>query len=130
MNLISCTVEAEGDSVYICSDLFRLLLPASKAKCLNAAEEENIYVGIRPETLYFVEKQDPANKTESFQVDVKLVEPLGAEQLIHFTMAGTTMVARLDPHIPIRYRDRITLGVKMTEIQLFNHQTEKNIEDC
>ena len=87
-------------------------------------------MGIRPETLYFVEKQDPANKTESFQVDVKLVEPLGAEQLIHFTMAGTTMVARLDPHIPIRYRDRITLGVKMTEIQLFNHQTEKNIEDC
>src|SRR5690606_32451163 len=67
---------------------------------LQRSEARTVILGIRPEHLILA-PEAPA----PLRVRVDLVEPLGSDTLIHFTLAGTPAVARVSPDLRLKPGD-------------------------
>jgi multiple sugar transport system ATP-binding protein len=72
-------------------------------------------LGVRPE--HFAVAADAA---DGIVVNIKLVEPLGSDTLIHFDLAGGSAIARVDPALRPKVGDRITLRPQPGKTHLFN----------
>jgi multiple sugar transport system ATP-binding protein len=72
-------------------------------------------LGIRPE--HFAVTADPA---DGVPVTVRLVEPLGADTLIHFDLAGASAIARVDPALRLKVGDRLNLRPQPGKTHLFD----------
>ena len=70
-------------------------------------------LGIRPEHYAVAE-------TDGVAVTVKLVEPLGADTLIHFDLAGASSIARVDPALRPKVGDRLQLRPQPGKTHLFD----------
>ena len=75
----------------------------------------NAVLGIRPEHFAVA-----ADATDGIAIDVKLVEPLGSDTLIHFDLAGGSAIARVDPALRPKVGDRITLRPQSGKTHLFH----------
>ncbi|QOZ54862.1 ABC transporter ATP-binding protein [Bradyrhizobium sp. CCBAU 53338] len=75
----------------------------------------NGVLGIRPE--HFAVAADSA---DGLAIDVKLVEPLGSDTLIHFELAGVSAIARVDPALRPKVGDRVTLRPQPGKTHLFD----------
>ncbi|MCK1716738.1 sn-glycerol-3-phosphate ABC transporter ATP-binding protein UgpC [Bradyrhizobium sp. 141] len=72
-------------------------------------------LGIRPE--HFAVTTEAA---DGIAVNVKLVEPLGSDTLIHFDLAGVSAIARVDPSLRPKVGDRISLRPQPGKTHLFD----------
>ncbi|WP_157158073.1 TOBE domain-containing protein, partial [Bradyrhizobium genomosp. III] len=72
-------------------------------------------LGIRPE--HFAVATDAA---DGIAVNVKLVEPLGSDTLIHFDLAGAASIARVDPSLRPKVGDRLSLRPQPGRTHLFD----------
>jgi multiple sugar transport system ATP-binding protein len=146
MNLYEATVAEDGTSVKIGSQ--ELPIPAD---CLSAHpglarfDGKKIVVGLRPEHLPAA--GTVANGSRPTLVgNVDLVEALGAELMVHFTIdarrvfaeGATTAdedatahsgegVARVDPSAKVKVGERITFAVNTEGLQFFDPDTEQAI---
>jgi multiple sugar transport system ATP-binding protein len=75
----------------------------------------NGVLGIRPE--HFALVADPA---DGIAVNIRLVEPLGSDTLIHFDIAGASAIARVDPSLRPKVGDRLRLRPQAGKAHLFN----------
>jgi multiple sugar transport system ATP-binding protein len=143
MNLYDASLTQDGATVKLGSQ--ELPLPAA---CLTAHPGlaryagKNIILGLRPEHL-------PAANGSSgppLVGDVDLVEALGSELVVHFTIDAHRVraegassddedatakhgegVARVDPGTQVKVGDKITFAVKEDGMQFFDVDTEKAI---
>jgi multiple sugar transport system ATP-binding protein len=72
-------------------------------------------LGIRPE--HFAVATDASN---GLAVQVKLVEPLGSDTLVHFDLAGASAIARIDPALRPKVGDRLSLRPQPGKMHLFD----------
>ena len=72
-------------------------------------------LGIRPE--HFAVVSDPA---DGIAINVKLVEPLGSDTLIHFDLAGASAIARIDPSLRPKVGDHLNLRPQPGKTHLFD----------
>ncbi len=75
----------------------------------------NAVLGIRPE--HFVVT---AEVTDGIAINVKLVEPLGSDTLIHFDLGGVSAIARIDPSLRPKVGDGLTLRPQPGRTHLFD----------
>jgi multiple sugar transport system ATP-binding protein len=87
-------------------------LDGETAGCLSKAG--NAVLGIRPE--HFAVAADAA---DGIAINVRLVEPLGSDTLIHFDLAGGSAIARVDPALRPKVGDRINLRPQSGKTHLF-----------
>jgi multiple sugar transport system ATP-binding protein len=137
MNLYEATVGDGGKSVKLGSQ--ELDLPAAVTEAhpgLGSYAGRNVVVGLRPEHL-------PAAGTGStgpiLTGDVDLVEALGSELVVHFTIDAKRVVAegahaddaeaaaisgegvaRVDPRTPVKAGDRLGFAIETDGIQFFD----------
>jgi multiple sugar transport system ATP-binding protein len=79
------------------------------------AERAKIDFGIRPE--------DVAPAEHGLSGTIRVVEPLGAHQLITMTVADTLFRAVLDSDLPVRPGERLTLAPRAERIRWFDPET-------
>ena len=72
-------------------------------------------LGIRPE--HFVVA---AEAVDGVPITVRLVEPLGADTLIHFDLASASAIARVDPALRPKVGDRLSLRPQPGKTHLFD----------
>jgi multiple sugar transport system ATP-binding protein len=72
-------------------------------------------IGVRPEHFQVV----PA-EASGVPVQVKLVEPLGSDTLVHFEIAGAAAIARVDPSLKPKPGERLYLKPQPGKIHLFD----------
>jgi multiple sugar transport system ATP-binding protein len=75
-------------------------------------------LGIRPE--HFMVGEQAAH---GIAVAVELVEPLGSDTMIHFGLAGTPAIGRVDPALRPKVGDRLALGLQPNRVHLFDSAT-------
>ncbi|MFB6450140.1 ABC transporter ATP-binding protein [Bradyrhizobium tunisiense] len=75
----------------------------------------NAVLGIRPE--HFAVAPEGA---DGIAINVKLVEPLGSDTLIHFDLAGVSAIARVDPSLRPKVGDCIGLRPQPGKTHLFD----------
>ncbi|MBN8988891.1 MAG: sn-glycerol-3-phosphate ABC transporter ATP-binding protein UgpC [Rhizobiales bacterium] len=90
-------------------------VPLDDASSRRLQKAGNGVLGIRPE--HFGVVTDPA---DGIAVNVKLVEPLGSDTLIHFDLAGVSAIARVDPELRPRLGDRLSVRPQPGKIHLFD----------
>lgn len=75
-------------------------------------------MGIRPQA--FTQVED--NATDAWVATVNVVERLGPETYVYFSILGITATARLGPDVAIRPGDTIALQPDLTQIHVFDAQ--------
>ena len=91
MNLYEAAVDGSGSALVVGSQQLQLG-PGAMAGERGAYRGRKVIVGIRPEGLAVSgaegasEAEDAGGADGALVVDVRLVEPLGSEQLVHFTL--------------------------------------------
>jgi multiple sugar transport system ATP-binding protein len=75
-------------------------------------------LGVRPEHFQVV-----ASEAFGIPVQIKLVEPLGSDTLVHFDVAGTGAIARVDPSLKPKVGERLFLKPQPDKIHLFDAAT-------
>jgi multiple sugar transport system ATP-binding protein len=140
MNLYEATVGEGGRWVRLGSQLIELPEPVVVAhSALAAYAGRGVVLGLRPEHLP-VAAGGPAGPT--LVADADLVEALGAELIVHFTIDARRVrpegatdadteavreagegVARVDPSAPVRPGERIAFAINTDGMQFFDPGT-------
>ncbi len=111
-------VELRGDAVAFAHDGTAAPLDAAACARLKSAAGKGV-LGIRPEHFDVVAGAHAA----AIPVIIKLVEPLGSDTLIHFDVAGTAAIARVDPAMKPKVGERLSLLPQPDKIHLFDTAT-------
>ena len=90
----------------------------------NSKNEKLIYLGIRPEHIY-IDK----NNNDNFQINAKseLVEYIGHEQIVTFNYSNQEILAKFASTIKIDLNKEINLYFDLSQISLFDRNTERRI---
>jgi multiple sugar transport system ATP-binding protein len=83
------------------------------------AAVDRAVLGIRPEALSL--RLSPSIPTIDVKVD--MAEKLGRDQLVHGTVGGDEIVARIDSHLKVSRGDRMRLSVDVRLVHLFDVDT-------
>jgi multiple sugar transport system ATP-binding protein len=106
---------------------FRFALPEPKALSGRLREGEQVVVGIRPEHLHPAGGEDDAGPV-SVRGEVELVEPLGAEAVVHLKVGELRVATRLaGPSLP-RVGERLALAADAEALHLFDPVSGRRCE--
>src|SRR5882762_288547 len=97
MNFIPCRLERNGAGLTVrVSDAIGLPVPASLAPRYQAAAGRELILGLRPEHL--TEPRHGDHDADCcFAVTLDVVEPMGMETMVFFTVNGAELCGRVDP---------------------------------
>jgi multiple sugar transport system ATP-binding protein len=120
MGFLTCRVERNGDSVTLSSDSVTIRLQPEQARKVTQSGVERVSVGIRPERLMLGESA-AADWTVHGLIDV--VEMLGSEQYVHFSVDGGTLTARVSRDHPLKVQQTVTFSGAAQHLHLFDDAT-------
>jgi multiple sugar transport system ATP-binding protein len=86
----------------------------------TAHKPGRVIVGLRPEAL------KPAAPSADAPIDIKVdvVEVMGSDQYVYGQVGDEPLTARLEPHYKVAPGDRLRLQVDMSQLHLFDPETE------
>ena len=126
MNFLPVTLAEANGGLRAEAKEFRIKLPTDRQGRLAAYKGQAVTLGIRPEDLHPGAAGDAPDS--AFDAVVDVVEPLGAEILLDTTVAGQSVVARVDPSIRARPHEKIRLVFNADRIHFFDAKTEEVIK--
>lgn len=115
MNQVAATLRTADNRMVIVGQEFTLPVPPEMASQLTAHTGQEILVGIRPQhmTLY----KDAAS---SFKAKVDVIEPMGSESFVYFTLEHKQWVVRHDGLPPVAEGEIADVVVDMPKVHLFS----------
>jgi multiple sugar transport system ATP-binding protein len=124
MNFLTVKVSEEGGSIVISEGNFNVKVDSTHAQYLKKYVGKEVYFGIRPEDLNYVEK--PAADS-NMPAKVTVVEPLGADIHLWLTVGNQSLVARTEPHYTFKVGDVANFVPRMDKARFFDRETELSI---
>jgi multiple sugar transport system ATP-binding protein len=126
MNFIPVTLGEQNGALYAEANAVKLKVPADRAARLAAYRGQPVTLGIRPEDLRVGSTADSSD--QAFDAVVDVVEPLGSEILLDVTVAGQSVVARVEPSVKARPHDKIRMAFVPERMHFFDVKTEAVIK--
>ena len=131
MNFIKGTVVVNGQSLNIEFLGYSLLLTPEKAEKIMDVGfvGKEVIFGIRPEHMRCVEKpEEHSNDPKDAQIDVNVdvVEALGAENIIYYQLDGRQCAARA-AECCCKPGDTIRIGIDIKKVHVFDPETRGTI---
>jgi len=126
MNFIPTSVNEQNGTLFADASGLKMKIPADRVAWMAAYKGQTVTLGIRPEDLRVSPGADLADYAFDAMVDV--VEPLGSEILLDVTLAGQSVVARVEPSVKARPHEKIRLAFVPDRIHFFDTKTEAVIK--
>jgi multiple sugar transport system ATP-binding protein len=124
MNFIPCRLEQNGAGLKVrVSDTIALPVPESRAPRYRAFAGRELVLGLRPEHLTEPRRTERSEATE-FAILVDVVEPLGMETMVFFTVNGQEVCARVDPAAARGPGEQMRLAANVEHMHLFDPATD------
>jgi multiple sugar transport system ATP-binding protein len=124
MNFIPCRLEQNGAGLKVrVSDTITLPVPESRAPRYRAFAGRDLVLGLRPEHLTEPRRTERAEATE-FAITVDVVEPLGMETMVFFTVNSQEVCARVDPGAARGPGEQMRLAANVEHMHLFDPATD------
>jgi len=120
MNLLRGTLSAEGDRLWVKGIGFSFIVPEGK-KSIASTRSGEVIVGVRPEHLQLA--QPGGSEAPSIFVLVKVVEHLGAEQVVYGDVGGIEIVARLGPDFSVETGQVVHLSTQTDKLFFFDAES-------
>jgi multiple sugar transport system ATP-binding protein len=128
MNFLPGRLAQQNGAVYFEIGQSRVRLSDALAKRVQGNVGKNVTLGVRPENVSSVGAGEFAGTENVIPATVRVVEPLGDEQVVHLGGPNdTAMVCKLDAHFKVDVDDHIQAHLAMNRIHLFDDQTGCNI---
>ena len=97
MNLIPCQLEQNGAGMRVrVADNIALPVPTGRSARYQAFVGKQVTLGLRPEHIT-EPRHNGRNDGSDFAVTLDVVEPLGMETMVFFTVNGTEICGRVEP---------------------------------
>ncbi|MCG6909085.1 MAG: sn-glycerol-3-phosphate ABC transporter ATP-binding protein UgpC [Deltaproteobacteria bacterium] len=127
MNLMRFVIQEDAGKLMAVKNGLALMIPEEKNEPLKSYLNQAVFLGLRPEHISdsVVNGSEAANA--AFKAFVRLVEPLGSEQLIHLEAEDQRFIARIDPRSSISYGDTLEFHADMNFAAFFDADTETRI---
>ncbi|MFK4583748.1 ABC transporter ATP-binding protein [Bradyrhizobium ottawaense] len=122
MNFLQARVDAQEHEIFLNGEDIRIKVPAAAGKRLEPFAGKSIILGVRPED--FRVDSDLDGLTSRLDVEVEVVEQLGAESLFNLRCGMARLVARMPPSTRVLTGERITLAVEPGGMHYFDAATE------
>ncbi|MGE0522202.1 MAG: ABC transporter ATP-binding protein [Variibacter sp.] len=124
MNFLPCRLASENDRAVIKLDSGpSLALPNKLADQYRPCLGQELVLGIRPE--HFIDGGAVEDSCVDIRVDI--VEPMGTDTFLLFSLNGSEVCARVKPSPHYRPQCEARLGVDLSQIHFFDPRTERII---
>jgi multiple sugar transport system ATP-binding protein len=121
-------IEEAGQTKVVLEGIGQIVVPARYVERSRAAAGKDLTFGIRPsrlEDVALIPSESQTGSTLDGSVDV--VENLGDELLVYLTVAGRSVVAKLDPRSQVQAGAQVRLHVDNESMHLFDTATQEAI---
>ena len=125
MNLVSARLETDGSGLSVrLSDTLTFPVPESRASHLRAYAGKEVVFGLRPE--HITEKRGGENRSgHEFSITLDVVEPMGMETLVYFTIGGAEICGRVNPNAGATAERAMKLRADLRNMHLIDDTTGK-----
>jgi multiple sugar transport system ATP-binding protein len=124
INFVDAELSRKGGRLTASSPWLEFSLTAMQAKRLASYADRPITLGFRPEHIKPAGEDAPEG---SFTARIRLIEPLGSDQLVHLEIQGQTLVAKIDPQVRYRVGDTARFTVAADKANAFDTVTENTL---
>jgi ABC-type sugar transport system ATPase subunit len=95
----------------------------------SPTDEDRVVLGVRPEHITL--GAPGADGDGLVRGAVTLIEPIGAEQIVHVTLAdGAGLVATAPPDAPVAVDESVSLHIALDRVQLFSARDGKRLAEA
>jgi multiple sugar transport system ATP-binding protein len=124
MNFLPCKMAADGGTLAARIDgTVTLPIPRDRAARYQAYAGHEMLLGVRPENLREPRPGDGAAGT-GFSITPDVVEPLGMETMVYFTVDGAEVCARVAPEANPRAGQALPLTIDARRVHLIDPETD------
>ena len=126
MNLIDGVLKEKEGSVYIDIDGAEIRLSKEKGEKVKGHLGKKVTFGIRPENISVAENEDEVSKVG----EISVVEQMGNEEYIYFTLNGHQMTCRINiEHVgdSVSKKGQRVFKFDTEKAHIFDTETEENI---
>jgi multiple sugar transport system ATP-binding protein len=127
MNFLTARVAREGEELTLTVPGVALPLGSAHSARLQPYAGKELIVGIRPDAIHDEAAFLDAHPSWSLDVQVDVVEPMGSESYIYFSLNGDSFVARVAPESSARVNTGHRLAFDMEKLHFFDQETQKAI---
>ncbi len=123
MNFMRCRLEGNGAGLRVrISDKIGLPVPASLSGRFQSLTGKDLIFGLRPEHITEPRRSDRDQNCE-FAATLDVVEPMGMETMVFFTVDGQEICGRVDPGSAAGPGEAMRLYANMTHMHLIDPQS-------
>ena len=105
----------------------RFPLPDRSAEAAGTRLGQEVYLGLRPETITHRGTQRPSPHLFHFDRKVDVVEPTGPDTLLVFTLGEIEAIARVHPEDKVPLHGIFPFEVDMGKAKIFDAETGKRL---
>jgi multiple sugar transport system ATP-binding protein len=128
MNFLPCRLEAANGGLQIrLSSEITLPVPADRLDSYRAHAGRDLIFGLRPEHLTEVRPGRSDEQAVPMPCVPDVVEPMGMETLIYFSINGEEMCAKLDPNADPKDGKQMTVSADLAHMHLIDPETDQVI---
>jgi multiple sugar transport system ATP-binding protein len=120
MNFLTVKVEEDGGVIELDEGSFKIKPDPTHADYLKNYVGKEVFFGIRPEDMLYVE----SDESNSFAVKITVVEPLGADIHLWLSTGTQPLVARTEPNHDFTVGDTARFIPRMEKARYFDKETE------
>jgi multiple sugar transport system ATP-binding protein len=123
MNFVRCRLEQNGAGLRVrVSDKINLPVPAARTARYQQLTGKDLTFGLRPEHITEPRRSDRDQNCE-FAVTLDVVEPMGMETMVFFTVDGQEICGRVEPSSAAGPSETMRLYANMDHMHLIDPQT-------
>jgi multiple sugar transport system ATP-binding protein len=124
MNFIRCRLEQNGAGLRVrISDKISLPVPAARIARYQPLTDKDLTLGLRPEHITELRRSDRDPNCE-FSVILDVVEPMGMETMVFFTVDGQEICGRVEPGSAAGPGETMRLYANMEHMHLIDPQSD------
>ena len=106
----------------------KIEIPQMFKENLSAFEGKEIILGIRPEDLHGEGIVADTYPTAHFDFEIEVAELLGHEYILHGSLKGQDMCAKVNSRLEPAAHTRIKLTMDLSKVHFFDPETENRID--
>ena len=123
MNFINCRLEQNGSNLRVrISDTISLPVPQGRISRFQSFAGKELTLGLRPEHITEPRRSGSDQNCE-FGATLDVVEPMGMETMVYFTINGLEICGRVDPQSAAGPGEPMQLYANMEHMHLIDPQT-------